>query len=57
MEELPFYIGEYVGMHACVLVGREFLIQGFIFHSFVVHNNTVLKICEVLPSGIISHCT
>ena len=39
-------------------VRGEFLTQGFDSHSLVVVNNVVLKICEVLPSGITkSHCT
>ena len=36
-------------MRVFVCAGREFLIQGFVFHSLAVVNNAVLKICEVLP--------
>ena len=58
MQELPFKIGECVGMCACVCVGREFLIQGFVSHGLEAVNSVVLKTFVVLPSGIIqSHCT
>ena len=53
MQELPFYIGECVGVCLCVYVGREFLIQGFVFHRLEAVSSVVLKICVILPSGVI----
>ena len=55
MQELHFLVGECIVMRVCVCVGREFLIQRFVSHSLVVMNHVVLKICEVLSSGIIQY--
>ena len=53
MEELPFHTSECVGICLCVCVGREFLIQGFASHRLEAANSVALKICVVVPSGII----
>ena len=58
MQEMPFLIGEYVGMCLCVCMGWEFLIQGLVCHRPEAVNSVVLKIGVVLPSGIIQfYCT
>ena len=43
---------------AASLMGREFLMQGFVSHRLEAVNSVVLKICVVFSSGIAqSHCT